>query len=186
MKRSLGVILVLSLMLNACIFGRPGAASRKVMSYRDGHVFLTGSRNDYYNVGLLPGGWDRMRLRAYTIAFHNEDMGATISTDAFCGSLYEDVPLPTLTSQLFGGVEDFEITKTYEFTLNERGALRTIAKGTLDGVPLNFDIVVLKKNKCMFDFICVAPDDNETDIMTITSDFEQFFNGFQYNNTVPY
>lgn len=174
MKRLLGALFVLLfLWSSSCVFG---PSTKRVMSYRYHNVYLAG-KHDYYNVGALSAPWRRFRVKAYTIAFYNPDVGASISTDAFCGPGYEDSPLATLTSQLFAGVEDYKIVERIEFVLDGRGALRTTVAGSVDGVPLSFDIVVVKKNKCNIDFMCVAPQGSHSRVAT---DFETFFSGFHY------
>lgn len=174
MKKQLGMLLIIVAFIStSCIFGR---TSKKVMSYRDGRVFLT-HRNEFYNVGELAGSWKRIRVGAHAISFHSSDVGATISTDAFCGPSYEDVPLATLTSQLLGGIEGYDVVSSDEFTLDGRGALRTVAVGRFDGVPLAFDIVVIKKNNCMIDFMCIAPSGK---LPLVSEDFEGFYKGFHY------
>ncbi len=61
--------------------------------------------------------------------------------------------------------------------LGGREALRTVAEGTLDGVDVILDTVVIKKNNCLFDFALVAHPQKHADAV---NDFETFFQGFQY------
>ena len=173
MKHIRGVVLsIILLSIPACIFG---PSTTRVMSYRNGNIYL--SNKIPYKVGELPPPWQRMKVRAYAIAFHNPNVGATISTDAFCGPGYDDAGLKILTNHLISGVEDYQIESRDEFTINERGALRTIATGKVDGVPLTFDFVVLNKNKCNFDFMCIVPRGRHAEV---AGDFENFFGAFRY------
>ena len=173
MKKLLGALLLISMLFtSSCLFG---PSTKRVMSYRYNNVFLSG--RDHFQVGGLPPTWDRFRVKAYAIAFHNEVLGSTISVDAFCGPAYEDAPLATLTSQLFAGVENYEVTSSDEFMLDERGALRTISTGRVDGVSLTYDTVVIKKNKCIIDFMLISPDSN---YFEAKNDFENFFYAFHY------
>lgn len=175
MKKILGgFLLLLIISTNAsCIFGK---SSIVAMSYRNDNVYL--SNKQTFKVGSLSSNWKKKRIPVHAIAFHNKDIGATIATDAFCGPSYEDLPLTMLTSHMLAGVTDYKIVKSYEFMLNGRGALRTIAEGNIDGVPLSFDVVVLKKNKCMFDFMCITPSGTHN---LVANDFENFYTGFRYN-----
>jgi hypothetical protein len=173
MKKRLGALLIaVTILSTSCIFG---PSTRKVMSYRNQHVYLTNRQT--YDVGQLPPAWERMRVKAYSIAFHDESLGSTIATDAFCGPAYEDSPLATLTSQMMAGVENYEIVSSREFMLDERGALRTVVTGRTDGVDLTYDIVVIKKNKCIFDFMLISPMGNYS---TARADYEGFYSGFHY------
>lgn len=165
----LGAVLILS---SSCIFGK---SPIRVMSYRDGRVYL--NNKQFYTVGELPSTWKRFRTGTRSISFYNEGVGATIATDAFCGSVFEDLPLATLTSNLLGGLDKFEIVSKNEFMLDGRGALRTVARGRMDGVPEIYDVVVMKKNRCNIDFISISPEGRRAEI---SGDFENFFGGLKY------
>ena len=177
MKKLLGVLLIVYSMFSvSCLFG---PSIKKAVSYKQGNVFL--SDRQRYQVGELPNPpWKKMRVRAYSIAFHNKEYGSTIATDAFCGPAFEDLPLPMLTSHLLSGVEDYDVDSQNEFVLDDRGALRTVATGTVDGIPFTFDIVVIKKDKCIIDFMCVAPQGNHP---MVKVDFETFYQGFRYQSS---
>lgn len=158
--------------MTSCIFGR---SVKKVMSYRSGSVFL--SDRSRFAVGELPVRWKKIRTGGYAIAFHNDLLGATIAIDAFCGAGYEDLPLKLLTNHLLSGVTDIKVRRETDFMLDGRGALRTVVDGRMDGVPMVFDIVVLKKNRCNIDFMCIAPPNRYNEAAV---DFEAFYSGFRY------
>lgn len=173
MKKFLGGLLVLILFIStSCIFG---PSIKKVMSYRDGWVYM--SDKTHYTVGSLPASWERMRVPAYSIAFHNPLFRTTIATDAFCEKTANDLSLNILTNHLVTGVENFDRVSSKEFWLDERGALRTLVTGTVEGVPLAYDVVVIKKNGCVFDFMCISPLDMRS---SVSADFEKFYEGFHY------
>jgi len=174
MKNVLGALLIFTIIFtSSCIFG---PTARKVMSYRNGLVYL--SDRSVYNIGTLPSDWKRMKVTVHSIAFHSNAYEATIATDAWCGRAYDDAPLASLASRMIGGIENYQIQDTYDFMLNERGALRTIATGTMDGVPLTFDTVVIKKDKCIFDFMCISSNDGYP---MAVADFQTFFSDFHYD-----
>ncbi len=149
--------------------------SVSVIGYRHQMVFL--KKDLYYKVGALPEDWQKLDVHAKAAAFHNKGLGATISTDAFCGSAFEDAPLKTLTGQLFAGTAKHSIVSEREFQLDGRGALRTVSTGEVDGVPLKFDSVVIKKNNCTIDFVYMSPPEKYAGGV---GDFETFFNGFRF------
>lgn len=163
---------VLVLTFSSCFHGRQGFG---VTDYKGQTVFL--KKNLFYHVGALSSDWRHMATSAKAIAFHNDNLGATISTDAFCGASFEDLPLKTLTGHLFAGTAKHNVVKENELTLDDRGALRTIATGTVDGVALKFDSVVIKKNNCTFDFIYISPPENYDGGVR---GFEVFYNGFKF------
>jgi hypothetical protein len=157
----------------SCVFGPSKAIG--VMSYRNGKVFL--QNKDFYRVGTLPNGWQRMKSRARTISFYNEGYKSSITTDAFCGKSFSDRPLDTLAGELTSVLSDRTTVSTKDMTLSDRGAKRFLVVGKMDGVPLQMDIVVVKKNACNFDFVAVMSPDAPIEVK---SDFENFFNGFRY------
>ena len=165
-------VAVLLLIIPGCFHGRP---SHAVIGYRDGRVFI--KKDSAYRVGKLPSSWHEFNTRAKAAAFHNDGIGGTISTDAFCGASFEDLPLKTLTGQLFAGVAKRGIIKEEEFVLDGRGALRTVSSGMVDGVSLKFDSVVVKKNNCTIDFVYIVPPENYS---RGAADFEAFFMGLGF------
>ncbi len=146
------------------------------MSYRNGKVFL--QYGGYYRVGLLPFGWRRIKWSSKAVSFYNDSYKSSISTDAFCGKSFVDRPLDALAGELSAALSDDRETKwTQEMFLDGRGALRVFVTGTMDGVLVNMDIVVVKKNDCNFDFVAVSRPDSPKEM---TKDFETFFGGFSY------
>lgn len=161
------------LLCSACLFG-PHKGPR-VMGYRHGTVFL--SHDGGYRVGLLPGGWRRLRTGARAATFHHEATGATISTSALCGAAYEDLPLSVLMGHLFSGFATERIVTTRAVPLAGREALRQVSVRTVDGVGLQFDAVVIKKHRCTFDFVCMAPPPAYPQVVAA---FESFYGAFAY------
>ena len=146
-----------------------------VIGYRNQMVFL--KKNVYYKVGELPKGWDHIRTSSKAASFYNESIKGTVSTDAFCGSYFEDLPLKTLTNQLFAGTNRAAPLMEKDFILDGRGAFRSVSTGKVDGVPLKFDSVVIKKNNCTIDLVYIVPPENyESGV----GDFEVFFGGFKF------
>jgi hypothetical protein len=138
-------------------------------------VFL--KKDVYYKVGKLPEGWKTLSTRAKAAAFYNKDLGASISTDAFCAGGFEDLPLKTLSGQLFAGTQQHSIISEKEIDMDGRGGLRTVSTGSIDGVDLKFDTVVVKKNNCTMDFVYFSPPEKYKDGVAA---FEAFFNGFKF------
>lgn len=128
-------------------------------------------------MGQLPDGWVRMKVSRRAISFYNESYKASISTDAFCGRSFSDRPLDALAGELSAVLAERETKWTEEMMLDGRGALRVFVEGKMDGVPVNMDIVVVKKDECNFDFVAVRPPNASQDV---TFDFEGFFKAFQY------
>jgi len=126
-----------------------------------------------YRLAPLPAEWTEARSSDHSVAFHHSD-GGTIVADANCGE-GDDVPLDVLTNHLLFGVENRKEQPRVPFQLDGRGALRTKLAGTMDGVQVAFDIVVLKKDGCIFDLYLISPPDRVT---RREPEFDRFVAGF--------
>ena len=166
-------IVLLIFMQTSCIFG-PNRF-RGVMSYRNDKVYLFHDR--YYRVGQLPAGWERMKTKVRAIAFHHKDYRSTLFTDAFCYDSFDDAPNHELISQMVGGLEQLKLIQEDSFVLNNRGALKKMHSATLDGVPITITSVVIKKNRCLFDFVAIAPRQSDA---KAEEDFVTFYEGFNF------
>ena len=157
-----------------CIFGP--AKFKGVIGYRpDGRVFIQHDR--YYRVGVLPSGWQAMKTKARAISFYNSDYKSSISTDAFCGRDVTDRKLETLGGEMITALEGRSVLYEKNFDLDGRGAVRQKLTGSLDGVSVVVDLVVVRKNGCVFDFYAVMPPNNAANT---GDDFENFFGAFHY------
>jgi hypothetical protein len=150
----------------------------KVVGYKDGHVL---TKKGFYQVGTLPPTWSKVNLGKALVAFYNGELKSTISTDSFCDQAYNDSSLKMLTKHLFAGLQETQVIEEKPFMLNKREALQTLIKAKLDGVPVMVDIVVIKKNWCLFDFFLVSETGNYA---RAAEDFEVFYRGFSYSGGV--
>lgn len=165
--------LVIFLTFTGCFGGNRN--SNSVVGYKNQRVVIRAAGS--YAVGELSSEWRKLPIKAKAIAFYNDTNKATISTDAFCGKDFEDLALRNLTNNLLAGIEKRKVVIENNLSIDGRGALRTVTSGFVDGVPVQVDTVVLKKNNCTFDFICVTTPGSYSQVST---DFEKFFSGFQY------
>ncbi len=171
---SRGVLLIgVGLLLTGCLFG-PSRGS-KVLGYHAGRVLLT--TGDFYSVGALPHGWREWVRHGNTIRFRHSGSGAMITTSAYCGASFEDLPLRNLMGQLFAGIPADSKATFREFSLDGRAALRSQSRRVIDGIPLIYDVVIVKKNACTFDAMLVAPPPS---FNTMRPGFDAFVQGFHY------
>ena len=63
--------------------------------------------------------------------------------------------------------------------LDARGALRTEMRASLDGVPMHFVAIVLKKNGCVYDFININPSPLSSAGKQSVAEFDRFVAGFR-------
>ena len=173
-KIAINIVLACLLTLQAgCLF-KP-QKYKGVISYRHQKVYL--AKHQYYEVGLLPEGWERISTRARAISFYNADARSSISTDAICSRSVQDRPMASLASDIATALEGRTISDEREFMLDGRGALRQRVTGKVDGVPTAVDMVVVRKGACVFDFYVVSPAEADA---AVTGAFEAFFTAFHY------
>lgn len=167
------VAILLVFGLTACFGGVKKTG--KVVGYQPGRVL---TKKGSYQVGDLSGEWERIKLDKAVIAFYNSQLKSTISTDSFCDQAYNDSSLKSLTQQLFPGLQHIKVIDEKPFQLDNRGALQTLIDAELDGVPVMVNIVVLKKDWCLFDFYLVSEKEYYS---RAAADFEDFYRGFSYS-----
>lgn len=144
------------------------------LRYQDQKVYI--DQRHYYQVGPLSGNWQKSSNNNPGIIFKNRKTKGTIATEALCGAAFEDLSLKILTHHLFAGLENIKKIKEEEWPVSQRKGLYTEAEASLDGVPVLLNLFVIKKNRCHFDFLGVAPPQEEG----ITEDFASFVKGFDY------
>ena len=85
-----------------------------------------------------------------------KDSGDILAVNATCAD-HGDPSLEVLTGHLLIGFEEHSLQEQQTESLDGREALRSKYHATLDGVPVELELVVLKKNGCVHDFTFVAP-----------------------------
>jgi hypothetical protein len=129
--------------------------------------------NVWYQVGALPATWQPFHAKGSEVAFHNRS-GGTVAASAQCPSK-DDVPLDVLTNHLLFGFEHQVVLGRSELTLDGRQALRTHLRAEFDGVPIELDLIVLKKDGCTYDLQLISAPDQ---FKARQPDFEAFVRGF--------
>ncbi|RKH66035.1 hypothetical protein [Corallococcus aberystwythensis] len=129
-----------------------------------------------YRVGPLSNSvWERRGFDDNDLAFvERGDTGRVIATNSTCKD-HDDPSLQVLTKHLLMGFTERQDLGQRSFTLDGREALRSRYVAKLDGVPISLELVVLKKDNCVFDFSYVAPVGTADARM---ADFESLFQGF--------
>lgn len=107
-------------------------------------------------------------------AWQNARNGNTIAVLSEC-SESRDPSLSGIESETINALTNPEILHTENIQFAERGALRTLVEGQVDGVSVKMEIVTLKKNTCSYTVSYIGRSKTfETDRKV----FDQYLKGF--------
>jgi hypothetical protein len=150
-----------------CWLGVAGCAG----SSFDGHVYHQGDL--FFRVGPIPSAWHPIDVDGALLAFRDDAAPATIAVNGRCGLDGDDVPLEALTHHLFLHFTDRKLVSQERLELDGRAALRTELTAALDGVPLRYRVVVMKKDTCVYDFMLMGTSGADA------GGFDRFVGGFE-------
>ena len=139
----------------------------------DGNVYR--GEGYAFRVPPRPAAWQPLDVSDAALAYRDAGTDATIAVNARCGKDGEDVPLASLTQHLFMQFTERETISQDVVPFDGREAMHTVAVAKLDGVPLKFDVWVLKKDGCVYDLYYFAqPHRWDAGV----SEFRRFVRGF--------
>ncbi len=110
-----------------------------------------------YHVSLPGQGWAVKPGGAAELELQRTNAEGGMLADATCDGKTAGRPLAVLARHLTFGLGHRE---TIESVQNEAGGLqaeRTVVRGTVDGSDVMVEAVVLKDERCVYDFVYVAP-----------------------------
>jgi hypothetical protein len=125
-------------------------------------------------VGPVPATWRRVELDGADLAFRDDVSGGSALFAVRCGRRDDDAPLAILTEHLIMGTTDRETLGQEVIPFDRREAMRTLLLAKLDGVPMQYDIYVVKKDGCVYDLVYVAPPER---FAAGAAEFERFAGG---------
>ena len=130
-------------------------------------------------VGPVASSWRRIHVPGADLAFRDDDRDGSALFDVRCGGRDDDAPLAILTQNLVMGTteRDFESQEVIPF--DQREAMHSRLRAKLDGVPMQYDIYVMKKDGCVYDLAYLAP---PSSFARGVPGFERFVSGF---STLP-
>jgi len=109
----------------------------------------------------VPSSWRRLEVEDAMLAFQPAEERQLVLVNGRCGLANDDVPLVSLTQQLLMGTTSRTTLSEERLAFDGREALRTFVVAKLDGVPRFYDVLVLKKNGCVVDFVRTGPPGDE-------------------------
>jgi hypothetical protein len=107
-------------------------------------------------VGPVPPGWRRIQVDGADLAFRDDEREGSILFDVRCGQRDDDAPLAALTAHLIMGTTERDFDRQEVIPFDRREAMHTLLRAKLDGVPMRYDIYVMKKDGCVYDLVYVA------------------------------
>ena len=111
------------------------------------------------HLGPLPSSWRRVDVDGADLAFRDDVHEGSALFDVSCGRRDDDAPLPVLTGHLIMGTTERELETQETIPFDGREAMHSLFRAKLDGVPMRYDIYVMKKDGCVYDIVYVAPPD---------------------------
>jgi hypothetical protein len=156
-----------SALLRAALVAGSVAACGHVDSF-EGGVLRKGALT--VRVGPVPDEWRRVRIDGADLAYRDQPRDGSALFDVRCGRS-ADAPLAVLTEHLIMGTTDRDFVHQDTVPFDQREALHTLMRAKLDGVPMQYDIFVMKKDGCVYDLVYVAP---SVHFAAGAADFERF------------
>ena len=121
------------------------------------------------NVNFNRSGWKKIAPDRGDFAFRNDKHKSFILINSLCRK-YDSTSLEQLTDNLLAGLQRPVVGEQKESRVFDRSALRTKAVGALDGVKTSMLILVVKKDRCIYDFALISP--GESISSSLEADFE--------------
>ncbi|MGO9834364.1 MAG: hypothetical protein ACLP1X_09130 [Polyangiaceae bacterium] len=134
------------------------------------------------HVGPVPPTWRRIQVEGADLAFRDDAKEGSALFDVRCGRRDDDAPLTALTEHLIMGTTQREFASQEVLPFDRREAMHTLLRANLDGVPMQYDIYVMKKDGCVVDLVYVAPPNRFADG---TTDFQRFALGMHVLSDSP-
>ncbi|HLK39844.1 MAG TPA: hypothetical protein VKU41_23975 [Polyangiaceae bacterium] len=107
-------------------------------------------------IGPVPADWRRVAVDGADLAFRDDAHDGSALFDVRCNVRDDDAPLSVLTDHLIMGTTEREVESQDVLPFDRREALHTRMHAKLDGVPMQYDIYVMKKDGCVYDLVYVA------------------------------
>ncbi len=126
-----------------------------------------------YGIAKLPDTWKKEPFRGADLFFQNINSDAAIYVHAQCEK-FSDSPLEALTAQLLVDMGKYHIISQRRVPLRDREGLVSEVNVDLDGVSRYLKIMVMRKNRCVYDAVLSAQEKRSD----IDHDFDQMASGF--------
>ena len=93
-----------------------------------------------------------IKNRSVDRAWKNKNNGNTVAFLSECKTA-QDSPLKSLEAETLSVLENNSVTSSEEFDYNDRQAIHTLAQGQVDGVNVQMETLIFKKNNIFDSFL---------------------------------
>jgi hypothetical protein len=124
--------------------------------------------------GPLPESWRKTEMKGLAVAYYHAGYGATAGIAPLCEGI-SDYTLESLAQQELVGLEEREVVEQGRVTVDGREAIDWVVKGSVDGVAMQVNLVVFRKDGCVYDLNLVSRPET---FARAREDFRVFVNGF--------
>lgn len=107
-------------------------------------------------------------------SWRNTKNSNSISYFSDCGDS-SDPNLETIANGVLSGLTNLKLERNETLNFRDREAKRILAVGKVDGVPTYTDLLIFKRNRCIYVLTYVALEKNYA---VNSGDFEKFIGGF--------
>jgi len=144
------VTLLAACLTAACLLS---GCSHPPAPHFDGRTFQRG--RERFHVAALGAPWRRIEAPDGDLAWEHTGTHAVIAANATCRG-HKDSPLSVLMNDLLMGTTARRFLLEETVVLDGREALHYVVAARLDGVPVVFDLYVVKKDGCVYDLTLVT------------------------------
>jgi hypothetical protein len=110
-----------------------------------------------YQLSLPRQGWAVKPGGTAELELQRQDPAGGMLADATCDDKTAGRPLSVLSRHLTFGLKGRVLEEAGALTLGGRPAQRAVVRGSVDGAPVGVEAVVVKGERCVYDFLYVAP-----------------------------
>jgi len=103
--------------------------------------------------------WGKIDSEKADYAFKHKKSRSIMVINSLCKK-YDQTTLEQLTENILSGLQESKTTDKETLRLFDRESLRTKASGKLDGVTTHMLIEVVKKDRCIYDFVLITKNSN--------------------------
>ena len=131
-----------------------------------------------YRVEIPGGQWTQVDESPADLELRHRSSPAGMAASATCEASTTRRPTRALARQLFIGIRERRVIESGEVEIAGRSAVHTVVDGQLEGSEdrVRIETLVLKDDRCVYDFMYVAP---PATFGELRADFARFVESFR-------